>query len=137
MIIRPARPADAPAAAAVHCASWREAYRDVLPAALLAALTEEFRARQWRDWLAAGRDGLFVAEDADGAIIGVLRVMAAEGTAAEGAASEIDLLHVPAPFRRRGAGRALLGAAAGWAGQTCPGPVGLWVLHGNDRAARF
>ncbi|MBK9080570.1 MAG: GNAT family N-acetyltransferase [Rhizobiales bacterium] len=134
--VHPATPGDAEDAARLHCESWRATYRGLLPEALIDALTVERRQAQWRDWLARGEDGLFVAEDEGEALAGILRVAPAEGTAAQGAETEIDLLHVRADLQGRGVGAALLRAGARWAARERPGPVGLWVIAGNERAAR-
>lgn len=45
---------DARAIAAVHIASWRAAYRGLLPDAALDALTLDGREGDWRRWLAPG-----------------------------------------------------------------------------------
>jgi hypothetical protein len=47
-LIRPARPADAPALAAVHVATWRDAYAGLLPDEFLAPAGDQItRRRCW------------------------------------------------------------------------------------------
>lgn len=46
--VRPARPDDAGAVAGIQLATWRIAYAQVIPESVLAALTEDDVAEQWR-----------------------------------------------------------------------------------------
>jgi GNAT superfamily N-acetyltransferase len=50
--IRPARPEDADEIARIQLATWRVAYRRILPKQVLDRLDETFLARQWRDAIA-------------------------------------------------------------------------------------
>ena len=52
MEVRWATADDAAAIAAVHIASWRAAYRGLLPDAVLDSLSLEARTDHWREWLA-------------------------------------------------------------------------------------
>jgi hypothetical protein len=47
LLIQTAGPADVPEIARLHLASYRAAYRDLLPAAFLAGLTLADRERRW------------------------------------------------------------------------------------------
>ncbi|MGK5555137.1 N-acetyltransferase family protein [Actinomadura kijaniata] len=47
--VRPARRADAAAVAAVQVRAWRQGYRDLLPAAVLAEVTGPEAEQAWRD----------------------------------------------------------------------------------------
>lgn len=51
--VRPARPEDAEAVGAVQARAWRTAYADLLPPAVLAGLTPEALAEQWRESVTA------------------------------------------------------------------------------------
>jgi hypothetical protein len=58
-LIRPARPADAPALAAVHVATWRDAYAGLLPDEFLASLDLDEWTQRRRSRLANPADGTF------------------------------------------------------------------------------
>ena len=68
-VIRPAVPGDAEAIAAVHLATWRDAYAGILPADFLDALRVNEFAQRWR----AGERPEAGDEDAHGAIARVFR----------------------------------------------------------------
>src|SRR5262249_37205224 len=70
--IRPAQDADAEAIARVHVEAWRESYRGLVPDEVLARLSVERRANDWRTWLGDADGGpiVRVAEDEAGAIVG-------------------------------------------------------------------
>ena len=73
--IRPAGVADAPSIAQIHVCSWRAAYRGIMPAAVLDALSIEKRQLSWQKILARIRgetdDGRqTVVADEDGRVIG-------------------------------------------------------------------
>jgi hypothetical protein len=59
-LVRPAVLQDAPAIAAVHVATWRDAYAGLLPDDFLDGLDVDQRAERWRGRLAALPAGLFV-----------------------------------------------------------------------------
>ncbi len=129
MIVRGATVADAPAIGEVHVASWRRAYRGLMPDALLDGLDPVERAAAWRKRIAGGVTVL-VAE-----IEGLVRGFAALGPIRDPdllGTTELYALYLAPPVWRRGLGRTLLAAAV--AGQ---GPVALWVLAENQRARRF
>jgi GNAT superfamily N-acetyltransferase len=71
MLIRPAESRDARAMAEVHVASWRSAYRGVLPDKLLEELSVDERTKWW-EMVLAGRDrtrGKLVCEQ-EGRVVG-------------------------------------------------------------------
>ena len=59
IVIRRARPGDAPAIAAVHVAAWRSAYPGLLPDAYLAGLSARRKAAEYERTIREG--GVFVA----------------------------------------------------------------------------
>ncbi|MDL5472210.1 GNAT family N-acetyltransferase, partial [Klebsiella pneumoniae] len=64
--IRQAVPSDAQAIAAIHVASWRAAYANLMPDAYLAGLSVERRILDWRNALESRRLHVALARDADG-----------------------------------------------------------------------
>jgi len=134
--VRRATPVDAFAIAAVHVASWRAAYRGILPARALQALSAETRAMTWLERLGPSPGRAWVAERA-GDIIGFLSAGPSRDRDATPRVGEVYSLYVHPDHWGSGAGRALLErAAADFARRGCR-EVALWVLAANQRARRF
>ena len=72
MLIREPRPADAAALGRLHAEAWQVAYKDLMPAQLLAQQSVERRTAYWGRVLGAGRgDGQHIAvADVDGVAVG-------------------------------------------------------------------
>ena len=128
MIIRPAVESDRLAIAAVHAASWREAYRGILPGAYLDNDVGEDLANQWRDSTMTEDDVVLVAEDPD--IVGFIAVWCRPDPF-------IDNLHVLPARRSGGLGRELMKHAAQELGTRGHETAYLWVLEDNRRARAF
>jgi GNAT superfamily N-acetyltransferase len=130
---------DARAIAAVHIASWRAAYRGLVPDRILDELTIEGRRRDWRGWLAEGgkRQDTLVAER-DGGIEAfcTLEMPSREANEPDGVAGIPALYAHPDAFGR-GAGPALMDAAIeAMRGRGYREAI-LWMLEGNQRAEAF
>jgi len=132
--IRLARAEEADAIAELHAASWRVAYRGILPDETHG---EGLVPRQRAYWgQAFAREDLvliLVAEDA-GALIGFI---AAWGDPDGGSDAFVQSLHVHPARKRGGIGRALLGAAAARMAAAGRRGVYLWVYEANTAAAAF
>lgn len=137
--VRLATEADARSIAELHVRAWRWAYRELLPASHLAALSVDARERQWRRSLAdpGASTRLLVWGEA-----GPIRGFVAYGPARDEAQTvagdgKLLALYVDEALVGRGAGRALHDAAldalraAGSAGAV------LWVLEDNARGRAF
>lgn len=142
--VRPAEPSDAAEIARIQLATWRAAYRDLLPAEVLAALDADEAAATWLHTIQQGPARVFVA------IEGAWHV----GFCAAGPAPQdesADAAGVPVPdadrvalvsallveprWGRRGHGGRLL-AAAGEAMLVAGAARGIaWVAEG-DKASR-
>ena len=130
--LRPATAYDAEPLARLHLDCWGEAYTGLMPGDLLAGLRADVPARvaRWEQVLAVeGRPPTMLAETDDGLV----------GFATAGPARADD---PPAPTELW----ALYARAAWWGtplghdlfrAVLADGPAYLWVLEGNDRAARF
>lgn len=133
LAIRPATAADADAIAALHAASWRDAYRDSMPADYLRDRALADLTEHWRNTDFSAGDVLLVAEEA-GALTGFIAIYRGEK---HEPSTYLDNLHV-APGRRSGGVGAQLMKAAAEAliglGET---GVYLWLVQGNDAAQRF
>lgn len=130
--LRTARPNDAPAVAALHVASWRDAYRDVLDPAFLGGPIESTLEAHWQAMLGGKRR--------PGAVILATAAREVAGFAAawrEGTNCHVDNLHVRPGMRNAGIGRALLGfAARRLQAQGCQ-TADLWVFARNAGGLRF
>ncbi|MFZ4382151.1 MAG: GNAT family N-acetyltransferase, partial [Sandarakinorhabdus sp.] len=119
MSFRLAQPADAPAIAALHAASWATTYADILSADWLANDVAANRLHVWTQRFAARDPALRVllAQDDEGLAGFVSLFLAADpqwGT-------HVDNLHVRPGLKGQGLGRRLLGAAARLALAEAPG----------------
>ena len=135
-LVRPAVPQDARAIAAVHVATWRDAYAGLLPGDVLDGLDAGERAETWRGRLAALPDDtsgvfVFVVElDAE------VRGFVSGGPSRDGGAGgEVYAIYVDPRFQGRGGGSRLLEAAARQLAGSGFAEASLWVLADN-RAAR-
>jgi ribosomal protein S18 acetylase RimI-like enzyme len=136
MPLRPATTDDVTQIAALHVASWRDAYRSILDPAFLAGPVEQDRLDVWRARLngPAGNQHVIVAIGA-GALVGFVCVFGAEDPK-WGAC--VDNLHVASLTRGQGVGAALLRAAASWVRENYPDSgLYLWVFETNARAREF
>lgn len=129
--IRPARPEDHAAIAALQIASWRSVYAGLVPDAYLGApAAQEIEAR-WQGFQPGRRDLLLVAGPDVGPIEGFVYVQGDKEP------PYVDSLHVSPALKGRGTGRRLLQAAA--QALIARGRQGLWltVVAGNDGALAF
>jgi GNAT superfamily N-acetyltransferase len=139
LAVRRADLEDARAIAAVHLASWRAAYRGLMPDQVLDELSLDKREQDWREWLAEGgaRHFTLVAER-DGRLLAFCTV---EMPAREEGESD-DVAAIPALYAHpdafgTGAGRALMQAAVEAARDAGYREAVLWMLEGNRRAEAF
>ncbi|HET7419827.1 MAG TPA: GNAT family N-acetyltransferase [Candidatus Dormibacteraeota bacterium] len=134
-VVRRAEPDDATAIARVHVATWRTAYRGLLPDDFLASLDEAGYAERWRRTLADGADRVYVAENAD-RVIGFAsggRERAGEG----GYSGELYAIYVLQEMQGHGHGRRLVQAVVGGLRELALRDMIVWVLRDNAPARRF
>lgn len=137
VVVRPARPEDAPRLAEIHVVGWQQAYAGLLPSEYLDALTPQDRLPRWQEYLAdPGSDpsagtAVLVAE-IDGETVG----FAMFGPDRDGliGAGELFSLYVDPPRWGTGAGYALSHAIDARLDAAGIEIVRLWVLEGNARA---
>jgi ribosomal protein S18 acetylase RimI-like enzyme len=130
--LRAARAADFDALVALHVASWRDAYREVLDPAFLAGPIEAALAEQWRAALAARRrPGEVIVATAGRELAGFVAAWR------DGTVCHIENLHVRPGLRNAGIGRALLGFAAKRLAQQGCEAATLWVFARNTGAIHF
>ena len=138
MIVRTAVFADAEAIARIHVATWRAAYRGILPDETLAALSEDTRARQWREWLGDQSRGIVVlVAEIDAAVAGFASLGPSRDDDAALGAWEIHAIYIDFPHWRAGLGRDLVARAVETSRTKGATRLTLWVLARNDAACRF
>lgn len=135
--VRAATPEDTAALARVHVASWQAAYKNLLPADLLARLNVERRTQGWRRNLEDSSQGIFVYENA-GEIVAFTNFGPCrdEDKNPETVAELMTLYALPSVWGK-GVGKALWHADLSALRERGYFEVTLWVLDGNERAARF
>ena len=132
---RPGTAADGVSIAALHTASWRGAYRGILPDSYLDGEIGEERLGLWKTRLSSsGRDrGLVLLAEDPLELAGFVCVLLDEEPEW---GAYLDNLHVRSDIQGRGLGRRLFAEAARWVASMEPGwPIHLWVFEAN-RAAR-
>lgn len=136
--IRRARPADARAIAEVHVATWREAYRDLLPQELLEALSVDRRADFWQSQLdVTPADLLPWVAESNGDLSGFVHSGPSRDADATPAIGEVYAIYVLPECWDQGVGRDLLRHAERDLAARGYSEARLWVLADNARARRF
>jgi GNAT superfamily N-acetyltransferase len=148
--MRPAVPDDARDVAEVRAAGWRAAYRDLVPAAWLAAMDPAADAERYRTaWTSGATYPRTAVAVVEGAVVGfVTWAPYAErpdhggvtaGPPADGASAvgELRALYVHPDHWGRAAGHLLLSHALIALAGASLAPVRLWTFSGNARARRF
>lgn len=137
VLIRPAAQTDAPELARVHVASWRAAYRGILPDTLLDGLSPEAYEARWRRILEQETRPTLVG-DADGRLTGFVSVGPnRDEDAAPPRTGELYALYLDPRVWGRGMGYALWNAALRMLLEEGFTEATLWVLEGNVRARSF
>lgn len=134
--VRPATPRDAKAIAEIHVATWKAAYKDIMPEDHLSKITVEKRLAYWKEAIEFSEPQLLVATDGD-EIVGFVGFDRSRDAGTKSTVGEIWALYVSPAHWGKGAGLALWdGAREGLKEEGCT-QVTLWVLLRNERALRF
>ena len=133
MPTRPHEPRDADRIAEILAAGWRQAYVSFMPPAFLAPrIDPQLRKAEIRAWFAEldpTVEAIFVAETS-GIVNGFIHMEL--GDKGElGATGIVDLHYVDPVAQRRGLGRDLMAAGAGWLLAQRPGPLVLSAFRDN------
>jgi GNAT superfamily N-acetyltransferase len=136
--VRQARPEDARSVAEVHVASWRHAYRGLLPDEYLDRLSVDDRETMW---LGAFTDpdpksGAVVAE-ASGRIVGFASFGPSRDEGVPDGTGEVPAIYVEPAVLRTGVGRELFEAVTAALRESGFTRATLWVLEANGSARRF
>jgi ribosomal protein S18 acetylase RimI-like enzyme len=136
--IRAASPTDVDAIASLHLASWRTAYRGIVPDEFLNAVTLESRIARWRRALSLSESPLVettVAVDGD-TVLGVCS-SGPRHLPESSSVGEVYALHVEPRSWRRGVGKLLLDDSLGRLAVRGFAAAVLWVLRDNWNARHF
>jgi ribosomal protein S18 acetylase RimI-like enzyme len=137
--VRVAAAKDLARIAELHAASWRVAYRRILPDAFLDEALIEDRMARWSGTLdrMAPSDRLLIAES-DGALLGFVAAWTSEALGCEGEFDlYIDNLHVRPDLRGQKLGEHLMRTLASTLVHAGGVRAYLWLLDGNTQAHRF
>lgn len=128
--VRPGRPDDVPALAAVHVQAWRETYPGILSDELLANLRVEDHERLWTT--------ILTGEWASGVVVGLLDDVVSGFAFAYPSPEpdaprdlELNMIYALERAKGTGLGQAMLDAAIG------ERPALVWVAINNPRARGF
>jgi ribosomal protein S18 acetylase RimI-like enzyme len=135
--LRPATAPDAPAIAALHVTSWRDAYAAILDPNFLAGPIEADLLELWNSRLYDAHPDqiVHVAEVEDREIIGFV---CAFRNADPVWGSLVDNLHIAPHTRGKGVGEKLIRLAASLlASRYAQGGLHLWVFDANTAGLRF
>ncbi len=139
-LIREATLDDIDAIAATGIEGWREAYRDVLPAAVLASMSVDRQVRRWRRYMTEqnGSISTFVAT-AGATIVGFGRCggQRTRELVEAGYTGEYQALHVRRAMQRHGLGRALITAMTDALSAAGHRASAVWVFRDNLPGRRF
>jgi ribosomal protein S18 acetylase RimI-like enzyme len=134
--LRPARPEDASAIAALHADSWRRHYRGAFSDAFLDGDVAADRMAVWNDRLGgvSDRQHILLAEQ-EGVVVGFAHTILEEDPTW---GAFLENLHVAFGHQRRGIGAGLLRLSAKTVADLTPGSgLYLWVLEQNRPAQAF
>jgi GNAT superfamily N-acetyltransferase len=138
--VRTATREDAGSIAAVHVASWRSTYREILPAELLSALSVDRRTEAWRGVLkrgeGSGEGSVLVATASGGDVLGFCHVGPNRGEPLE-FKGEVYAIYLLTEMQGRGLGRELFARGTEWLRAHDRRSLLVWVLASNSGARRF
>lgn len=136
MRVRRAVESDARAIAEVHVASWKAAYRGMLPDSFLDRLDAEKGVPVWTNIVKNPDIDTFVAVAGD-RVVGFATLHSSRDCDADGNTGEISAIYVAPGAWRQGYGRSLMNAVLKQAKDKGFRSITLWVLEPNHRARRF
>lgn len=134
--IREGKLADAEGIARAHTASWRAAYRGILPDEVLAQIDIDQRIATWRRVLADRSVLTLVAYDTTHRdIVGLCDAGRSRGSS--GYAAEVYRMYLEHHARRHGLGREMFERVVDWLRGQALDSLIIWVLDNNHHARRF
>jgi GNAT superfamily N-acetyltransferase len=135
--VRSADASDAPAIAEVHVASWRAAYRGLLPDEYLDSRTVEVRTQQWDAVLADPESGHVLVAVLGDRVVGFAQARPSGDADAPPATGELLTIYLHPDAWDRGLGRVLHDEALHCLEADGYRSATLWMLSTNERARQF
>lgn len=132
--IRPAEPRDASAVASVHDASWRGAYRGIIPGVALERMVER-RGPAWWQRLIKQQRGIMVLE-IHNKVVGYV-TLGANRSPSLRLGGEIYEIYIAPAYQGLGFGSRLFAAAQERLHSAGLRDFAVWVLEDNDPAVAF
>ena len=136
MIIRPATDSDIFEVAAIKAESWRYAYAELVPAAVLDALTPQEVRAQWLGMSDADFASSVLVAERDGDILGYAMFGPVRDAAAD-YEGQLYAIYLRPAVMRGGIGSALFGAASVRLNALGHANFLLWVFEANTVARHF
>jgi len=138
VLLRRGREQDARGIAEVHVATWRAAYRDLLPLSFLNGLSVDNRERMWNEELrVVHADRAPWVAEAAGQIVGFVSAGASRNEDAKPAEAEVYAIYVLPGCWDRGVGSSLLAHAERDLVRHGYKEATLWCLTDNTRGRAF
>jgi ribosomal protein S18 acetylase RimI-like enzyme len=134
-LVRPAELDDSAAIARIHVATWRTAYRGLLPEDFLASLDEAGYSERWKRTLREGSGRVYVAED--GADVVGFASGGRERAGEDRYSGELYAIYVMHEAQGLGHGRRLVQAVVGGLREMKLNDMIVWVLRDNRPARAF
>jgi ribosomal protein S18 acetylase RimI-like enzyme len=135
--IRLATAADAAAIARIHVASWKVAYRGIMPDDVIARTDLAYRTRFWTERLATRDWPVFLTEEGGEGVAFCQAIATPDPGDDPTTVGHITSIHVLPRLRGKGYGRALLDHAFAEFRRRGMREATLWMLEGNNDAQRF
>ena len=123
--------------AAIHVASWRTAYRGLVPESFLSALDHGRRTERFRAFLDSGSGETYIIEQNDEAVGHLTIGPCRDDDLDERTTAEIWGIYLFPAHWRRGIGTQVCRQAEEMLRARGFGRIVLWVLEGNNHARRF
>lgn len=115
----------------IYVDSWRRTYKNTLPADLLSALSYGGAEEKWESYLVKQEQGLFVAEDEKGGVIGFAAYKPCEDIES---CLLLDSLHVAFDYQGQRYGKKLILAVCRYAVKNGFRSLAVCVVNGNKKA---
>jgi GNAT superfamily N-acetyltransferase len=123
--------------AAVHVASWRQAYRGLLPDEYLAGLSVDGLVRHWDSVIERLSDDQLLVAEVDLLVVGFVHAGPCRDADTGPCTAELYSLYLQPDAWGVGIGRAIHDAALARLTEDGCDFATLWMLGTNDRARRF
>ena len=127
---------DAAVIAGIHVASWRAAFRGLVPDTFLDAMSMEDRAARWRHNLQDSACSILLASEGE-QVLGFASFGRCRDKDAPPDEGEIWTMYVDPSAWRRAVGATLMRAALNRLAERGLRPVRVWVMAKNTRAIAF